>query len=68
MNEETQKVDIAILKEKGSKIEAWVDNAEANHFPTIERRFDALERKGAYLAGGIAMFGALFQLILKYFS
>ena len=66
--EQEQKIDIAILKEKVSKIEAWVDNAEANHFPTIERRFDALERKGAYLAGGIAAFGAIFQLMLKYFS
>ena len=51
MNKDTEK--IAVICEKVNKIEAWIDNADKNHFPTIERRFDSIERKLAYYSGGI---------------
>ena len=62
---EKQNIDIAVIKEKVNKIERWIDNADMNHFPTIEKRFDRLDRKLAYWSGGVVVAGALIQVILK---
>lgn len=63
---DSQDIEIAIIKEKVSKIESWIDNADTNHFPTIEKRFDKIENKIAYWVGGIGAISALLQVILKY--
>ena len=63
---DSQDIEIAIIKEKVSKIESWIDNADTNHFPTIEKRFDKIENKIAYWVGGIVAISALLQVILKY--
>lgn len=65
--EEKQNIELAIIKEKVFKIENWIDNADSNHFPTIEKRFDRIEQKIAYWVGGIGALTGLLQLILKYF-
>ena len=62
------KVKIAVLYEKVEKIEKWVDNADVNHFPSLERRLDGIEQKIAYWSGGIVAAGAIIQLILKYLT
>lgn len=61
---DTQKVDIAILTEKVSRIEEKLALYERNHFPAIEARFDSIERKLAFAGGGLA----ILQLILKYLA
>ena len=62
-----QDVSIAVIEEKVGKIELWIDNADRNHFPTIEKRFDGLEKKLAYWGGAVAAFGAIVQVIIKAF-
>ena len=65
MNKENYK-DMAVISEKVSKIEAWVNNADINHFPSIEKRFDKIETKMAYYSGGIVAIVSVIQLILKW--
>ena len=60
------KIKIAVLYEKVEKIEKWVDNANVNHFPSIEHRFDKLENKMAYYSGGIVVAFTVIELILRY--
>lgn len=62
---EQQNIKLAVIQEKVSKIEKWIDNADVNHFPSIEKRFDKLDKKLAYWSGGIVVAGAVIQLILK---
>lgn len=61
------KIDVAVLQEKIGKIEETISMYETNHFPTIERRFDSIERKIAYWSGGIAIALGFLQIILKFF-
>ena len=67
-NNNQQNIDIAILKEKVSKIEERLDMYETNHFPSIERRFDVLEKKLAYWGGGLGASLAILQIVLSFFG
>ena len=60
-----QDISIAIIEEKVGKIETWIENADTNHFPTIEKRFDGIEKKLAYWSGGIVVASAIVQTIMN---
>lgn len=63
-----QDISIAVIEEKVAKIEAWQLNADANHFPTIEKRFDALDRKLTRISSVGTTIFIVFELLLKYLS
>ena len=54
--------------EKVEKIERWINTADVNHFPSIEKRFDGIEQKMAYYSGIIVVAFTLIELILRYFK
>lgn len=58
-------IDLAIVKEKVLKIEKWIDNADINHFPTINRRFNSIEKQIAYWSGGLAVIIVLTGILIK---
>lgn len=58
--------DIAVLKDQVQVVRRWIENADVNHFPTIERRFDGIEKKLAYYSGTIVAASATVQLVIKY--
>ena len=60
-----QDISIAVIEEKVGKIETWIKEADTNHFPTIEKRFDSLDRKLAYWSGGITATISIIQYLLK---
>ena len=69
---EKQNIGLAILTEKVTKVEAWVDNADENHFPTIaenfvsvEKRFDKLDKQLAWYSGSIATLVFVIEFILR---
>ena len=66
-----QDVSIAVIEEKVSKLEKWVNVADTNHFPTItkqfnsvEKRFDRIEKRIAYFSGAIVVITWLLEKFL----
>lgn len=60
-----EEIDIAILIEKVSKVEAWIIEADINHFPTIEKRFDKVELKLAFWGGGLGVLTVVTPILIK---
>ena len=66
MTDKNRDIKIAVIQEKVNNIEAWQNNADINHFPTIEKRFDGVELKIARWGGGIAVLVILVPLLIKF--
>ena len=62
-----QDITIAVLSEKVDRIEATLVNYDTNHFPSIEKRFNGIENKLAYYAGGITIVGAVANILISKF-
>lgn len=62
----TQEIDIAVIKNQVDEIKKWINNADINHFPTIEGRFDKLEKKLAFYSGGITVAIFLVNIIMRF--
>jgi len=62
--EEKQNIEIAVIREKITKVEKWIDNADVNHFPTIDKRFNDIEKKLAMWSGAIIILGILIPKLL----
>lgn len=56
--------DIAVIKEQVSEVKRWINNADRNHFPTIEKRFNRIEIRLALYAGGLAVLTFLAPFII----
>ena len=65
---EKQNLEIAIIKEKVGKIEEKVNYYDQNHFPSIEKRFDRIEKKLAYYSGAIVVASAIIQFLADRYA
>ena len=64
---EKQNIDLALLKDDVRDLKKWAENADKNHFPSIERRFNRIETRLAGWGGGIAVLVILIPMLLKLF-